>query len=85
MNLYHNYVYKSLSSNLFSSLCRAGVMIVAKVPQLIWGLVLIGSFYCGHGYSIPKIKIIQFPTLKTTDTTLEVQKMIEISNKVLTT
>ena len=41
-------------------------MIVAKVPQLIWGLVLIGSFYCGHGYSIPKIKILQFPTLKTT-------------------
>ena len=82
MNLYHNYVYKSLSSNLFSSLCRAGVMIAGKVLQLILGLVIIGSFYCGHGYSFPKIKIIKYPTLKTT---LEVQKMPDISNKVLTT
>ena len=56
-------------------------MIVAKTLQVIWGLILIGTFNCGNGYSIPIIKIIPFPALKPA---FKVQRIAEISTKVLT-
>ena len=77
---FYPYVYKPLSSIFLSSLCKAAEMIVAKTLQVIWGLILIGTFNCGNGYSIPIIKIIPFPALKPA---FKVQRIAEISTKVL--
>ena len=53
-------------------------MIAAKLLPVLWGLVFIGSFTNGYGYSFPKFN---FPILKTT---FKSQKMPELSNKVCT-